>query len=265
MKTLALIGASLLLSGGVLAQNSCLTCHKRTEGSRGGPAHDWPSSVHFANGIACADCHGGDPRSDNPAVAMDPGRGFVGSPAPADVPAFCGKCHQAVRENYATSAHARALASGAGPNCVTCHTAHRQQKVTLDLINEKTCGQCHDYDRAARLKEAMRGVESDILRLTERERTVFRHAVATDEEQKAIFAVRNQAHRLTHVLELNKILLSLDRVRPDLDRVEQRIAAKERMLDARRREGNALAALFFVGMVAAYATHRKLMGRDAGG
>jgi hypothetical protein len=195
------------------------------------------------------------------AVAMDPAKGFVGAPEPRQVPSFCGKCHQAVSANYMQSAHARALMSesGAGPNCVTCHTAHRQQKVKLDLINEKTCGQCHDYDRAAKLKEAMRGIETDITTMTARERYVFLHGMATDEEQKAIFAVRNQAHRLTHVLEINRILLSLDKVRPDLDRVERRVSAKEKVIEGRRRQGNTLMGLFFVGMVLAYATHRKLM------
>lgn len=266
MRILVTALALSVVGGAARAQNSCLTCHRQQEGDRGGPAHDWPTSVHFVNGIGCQDCHGGDARSDDPQIAMNPKNGFVGRPAPKDVPSFCGKCHEAVRDNYLQSAHAAMLQAdpSAAPNCVTCHTAHKQHKVTLDLINERTCGRCHDYARAARLKEAMRGIENDVQAVTARERHVFLHGIATDDEQKAIFAVRNQAHRLTHVLEIQRILGALDKVRPDLDRVEARISVKEKVLEDRRREGNALLVLFFIGMIVAYATHKRLMHTTSG-
>jgi len=260
-RTIAAICLALLLSTAANAQNSCYKCHLQNEGSGPGPAHDWPTSIHFRNGIACADCHGGNPRSDDPLVAMNRARGFLGKPSPTQVPNFCGKCHEAIRDNYLESAHAKALFAGVrpAPNCVTCHTAHRQQKVTLDLINPQTCGQCHSYDRAARLKEAMGGMEKDLTSLSKEERRIFLNGIDTEEEQKALFDVRNRVHRLTHVLDINKILPELAAVRPDLNRVQHEVDLKQKELEDRRHQGNILMGLFFVGAIAAYATHKKLM------
>ncbi len=39
------------------------------------------TDVHTANGLSCADCHGGDPANDDPGVAMSKAKGFVGKPA----------------------------------------------------------------------------------------------------------------------------------------------------------------------------------------
>ncbi len=92
------------------------------EGETRGPATmSLEADVHVQRGLSCADCHGGDPTSMDPAVAMapppdasaeggfapigagplgrragggvDPTKGFIGKPAIPEVPQFCARCH----------------------------------------------------------------------------------------------------------------------------------------------------------------------------
>ncbi len=59
-------------------QNSCYDCHSAVNDKEAAIAADWKSSVHASVGVTCADCHGGDPTSDQITVAMDPNRGVRG-------------------------------------------------------------------------------------------------------------------------------------------------------------------------------------------
>jgi nitrate/TMAO reductase-like tetraheme cytochrome c subunit len=264
MRAITLLTCLLWFSSATAgAQNSCLKCHEKQEGKFGAPAREWKTSIHFENAITCSDCHGGDPRSEDMGEAMNPAKGFLGSPSPTQVPDFCGKCHNAVRDNYSQSAHAMALRAGLkAPNCVTCHTAHRQQKVTLDLINPQTCGQCHTYDRAARLKEAMRGMETDLTAMERRENQVFLEGLDVEGEKKTLFDARNRAHRLTHVLDISRILLELGAVRADLPALDSRVRAKEKVIQDRKVLGTGLMLFFLVGAALAWFTHKKLMETD---
>ncbi len=264
MRTCVLIAAACLLLmtavAGADPQNSCLKCHSTLDGAAQAPAHDWPSSVHFRNSIACADCHGGNPRSDDPAEAMSPARGFVGKPSPQQVPDFCGKCHLNVRDNYKQSAHAQALAAGMkAPNCVTCHTAHRQQTVTLDLINPQTCGQCHTYTRAAHLKETVRSAENDLTTAERREDAMFLEGLDVQPEHEALFSVRNQVHGLTHILDTTIIDARMAAVRPQMQSLDSRLGSQERVVRGRQQLGTGLMVFFLVGAGIAWWVHTKLM------
>ena len=77
----------------VMAQEEivCIRCHGALPGRLGEPVKLWRGSIHAANGIACNDCHGGDPK--DAANAMSPARGFLGAPKETAIPAFCGRRH----------------------------------------------------------------------------------------------------------------------------------------------------------------------------
>ena len=130
----------------------CIQCHGALTGKLGDPVKLWRGSIHAENGIACNDCHGGDPK--DLVNAMSPSRGFLGVPKEKDIPAFCGRCHVGVKNDYLQSAHGKALGKG-GPTCVTCHGNHQVVKASLDIINEKRCTQCHSFERARIIREAM--------------------------------------------------------------------------------------------------------------
>src|SRR3990167_9951967 len=139
-------------------ESVCITCHRELGGPFAEPVTLWETSIHHQMGNKCEGCHGGDPT--DPAEAMSREKGFVGAPKnKAEIPDFCGKCHVGVRENYIKSPHYQAALAGMGPTCVTCHNSHDVQKASMDLINEKTCTQCHSYDNAQRIKQAFVSAE----------------------------------------------------------------------------------------------------------
>ena len=148
------------------AEDSCVGCHSKLEDSRlRAPAEAANSDVHHTQGVSCAGCHSGDPTSDDPAVAMDPKRGFVAKFTHKAIPEMCGSCHSNAAfmlryspniptdqlAQYRTSKHGQALATG-DTNvavCTSCHGAHgilppadARSPVYPTRIVE-TCGHCH--------------------------------------------------------------------------------------------------------------------------
>ncbi len=234
-------------------KNTCVECHQQAEEEElRVPVEQWKTSIHYKGGISCSDCHGGDPKQEDEDLAMSEETGFVGVPEDTEIPDFCGKCHSAVRDNYMQSAHAEALlADEDGPTCVTCHTAHEQQRASLDLINEDLCGTCHDYDQALRLKEAMRAMEGDLISMEARVEALFSEGLDVESEQRALFAVRNRTHRLTHVLDIDRILLELGSVRADLMKLDSRVTEQENIVRNRKRVGTILIVFFLLAAVLA--------------
>jgi predicted CXXCH cytochrome family protein len=143
----------------------CAACHLELDDAAVDVGTFYAVDVHAREGLSCADCHGGDPHTDDEDAAMSPAAGFRGAPKPADVPRFCGRCHSDPaymrRHNpalpvdqlalYRTSGHGRANAAG-NPDvatCVSCHTAHTirppsEPKSTVHPTQvAHTCGRCH--------------------------------------------------------------------------------------------------------------------------
>jgi len=133
-------------------------------GSRG-PATVFTEDVHFQRGLSCADCHGGDPTSADPTVAMDPANGFRGRPARTDIPQFCARCHadpaymRKYNPNLPTDQYAKYLTSQHGKRnsvgdvdvavCTSCHEAHgiRSKQDPASPVYPTnipgTCASCH--------------------------------------------------------------------------------------------------------------------------
>jgi hypothetical protein len=149
----------------VAAKDSCVECHSVMEGSLQRPAQLFNNDVHKSHGFSCASCHGGDPSSDDPLVAMSPARGFLGKVRRTSIPKFCARCHsdatlmhkydpqQRVDQYalYQTSVHGKRIAAGdaAAATCVDCHSVHdiRQVKDPLSPVHPlripETCSHCH--------------------------------------------------------------------------------------------------------------------------
>ncbi len=229
----------LLVSSSAIAQQEsvCLTCHEDI-------AKDWKRSIHFKNGISCHNCHGGDPKdADN---AMDPKKGFIGKPSELQVPEFCGRCHVGVKENYLKSDHSAALVRG-GPSCVTCHTSHKQQRASLDLINRELCAQCHSFERAEKIRNAMLMSESEIANLEQRLDSLHSQEYDIDAVKKSLFATRNQFHRLTHVVDLDLILKETTGIQSELARLKSDVAEKEKIEAKRKVYGGIIIVFFLLG------------------
>jgi predicted CXXCH cytochrome family protein len=144
--------------------DSCVECHAALPDELGAPVEGMKRDVHAAHGLSCADCHGGDP-SDPDLSSMEPEKGFRGTPARAEIPDFCARCHSDPaymrkfdpsfptnqRERFHTSVHGKRLAEGDEKvaTCTSCHGVHgirsgRQADSPVYPANiPATCGGCH--------------------------------------------------------------------------------------------------------------------------
>jgi predicted CXXCH cytochrome family protein len=161
----AALAMALTLAATPPPGGTCEECHAGLSGDLAKPAVAFAGDIHVQAGLGCATCHGGDPTSDDPEVAMSRAKGFRGVPAAKDIPTLCGGCHANVGfvkrfapnlptdqlARYQTSRHARELATG-NPRaavCSSCHEAHgivstkdpRSPVYPTRVVD--TCGRCH--------------------------------------------------------------------------------------------------------------------------
>jgi hypothetical protein len=154
------------------AGNACVRCHESQTGRLGEIVQEWKNSVHFANGVGCDGCHGGDagaraehferPEAFQAAshLSRDPrlltatrsAGEFVTHVRGREVSYFCGKCHTLVKEKHLGSPHG----DNGDPSCLYCHarrpdgfSTHAIVAPTLDVIDTRglaeggRCAPCH--------------------------------------------------------------------------------------------------------------------------
>lgn len=240
-----LLCAALLWAGPALAEDTvCIQCHSGQDGRLSEPVGQWRTSVHSANGISCHDCHGGDPTDF--AMAMSPERGFIGAPDYTAVPEFCGRCHLGVKEDYLDSAHGRALETG-GPQCVLCHGNHAIQLASIELINQDSCTRCHEYERAAQVKQTIAATETTLLKLEKSVASLHRVGIDVGRIKDDLFAKRNSFRRLFHTVELEKIKNQTAQFNQDLSATKQKIDEYESELGQRKVVGGGIVLLLLLG------------------
>ena len=228
--------------------DACIECHTsdiiKSE-FRAIPT-EWKKSWHYQNDVSCHSCHGGDPK--DAATSMDPHRFFAGTPKPARVPEFCGKCHIGILKNYQESGHGRALkSSGKGPSCVTCHGSHNIQKASIDIINEKFCTKCHSYERSRVMRQALFLTEKKIEELNARLKQVKVEGLVAEEEEKSLFSTYGEFRTLFHTEDVSLVKKRTDEFTTKLGIIEKRI---QDLFDELRfrRNVSAFLALIFMGM-----------------
>ncbi|MBI1882840.1 MAG: cytochrome c3 family protein [Chlamydiae bacterium] len=155
----------VLAENGEQKKNSCVECHKLIDDENGGVVGLMAHDVHAQVGLSCADCHGGDPSSDDIEVAKSPQKGFIGAPKRNEIPQFCARCHADPNymrpfnpnlptdqfSKYQTSEHGKRNAQGDDhvAVCSSCHGAHGIRRVNdpLSPIFKRnaplTCSKCH--------------------------------------------------------------------------------------------------------------------------
>jgi len=204
---------------------------------------EWRQSWHYQNGVSCNDCHGGDPA--DAAMAMSPQRGFVGTPTYQAVPEFCGKCHIGILKNYLESGHGKALkASGSGPNCVTCHGSHGIQKANIDIINDQRCTQCHTYDRARIMKQALFATEKKIRDLETALKKLSSEGMYTEKEGKALFRTEAEFRTLFHTVDVDRVKEKTDGFMQDLNDLQNKVDALFVELQSRKNFSGFLLLVF---------------------
>ncbi|GAB4390307.1 MAG: cytochrome c3 family protein [Thermodesulfovibrionales bacterium] len=241
------------------ARTVCLECHGSEdvpEAMRDIPVK-WRESWHYANGVSCHDCHGGDPR--DAVMAMSKEKGFVGAPAMKDVPDFCGRCHIGIERSYMESGHGKALEKwGSGPSCVTCHGAHDIKKASLDIINRQTCTQCHGYERAEAMKQALVGTERIIRRAEASIAGLASRGVYTEPYEKTLFRTHAEFRSLFHTVDVELVKKRTEEFSGRLRDLEDRLASVSGDLAFRKRYSAALVLIFLSLGVVLVALHRTL-------
>src|SRR5581483_3967833 len=146
-------------------KNSCVECHAALPDNLGVTQEKFNEDIHSRKGLTCASCHGGDPTSDDPGVAMSKKAGWKGKIERKQVPELCGSCHSNAAymrqfnprlrtdqlSEYRTSVHGKRLAGG-DTNvavCTDCHSVHdvRAPSDSRSSVNPanvaNTCARCH--------------------------------------------------------------------------------------------------------------------------
>ncbi|OGO57968.1 MAG: hypothetical protein A2Z32_01600 [Chloroflexi bacterium RBG_16_69_14] len=144
--------------------NTCFDCHVSLNDKQQAISETWQKSIHGAGGIGCADCHGGDPRSDQITVAMSTEAGFQGTPSRDATVGICGSCHSDAEmmrpyslptdqfSKYWTSIHGQRLLAADDTKvaiCIDCHGSHEIKKASdptaevYPLNVPATCSRCH--------------------------------------------------------------------------------------------------------------------------
>ena len=144
----------------------CVDCHLALDDERiTPPARAFADDIHAKAGFTCVFCHGGDANAQDHELAHDRKKGFLGKPAPRDIPGICARCHSdaaAMKHfnpslrvdqlaEYRTSRHGKKLAEGDTrvAQCASCHGAHGIQPVkdSRSPVSTKrvaeTCNKCH--------------------------------------------------------------------------------------------------------------------------
>jgi hypothetical protein len=145
-------------------KNTCFACHSAIAPPQRAITEQWQASVHGQNGVGCADCHGGDPTSDEIGVSMDPVNGFIGNPTRSATVDLCGTCHSDVERmrqyqiptdqlvKYEASVHGQRLLNDKDVRvaiCIDCHGSHDVKKASdpsadvYPLNVPKLCSSCH--------------------------------------------------------------------------------------------------------------------------
>ena len=146
----------------LFAEDKCYTCHTTIEDKT---ALMFKHDVHFAKGISCAGCHGGNANQEDQEKAMDTTVGFIGVPKGDEISKTCAGCHSNSEKMHSlgsslptgqwdklqSSVHGKLSLTGKEhiAQCITCHSVHEIVSVKnpaspvypLNIV--KTCGKCH--------------------------------------------------------------------------------------------------------------------------
>jgi hypothetical protein len=235
-------------AGVQVQKNVCIECHssEMVKPEDRDIPRKWETSWHSQNGISCHNCHGGDPNdAEN---AMSPQRGYVGTPEPAKIPEFCGKCHAGILKIFLESGHGKALkSSGKGPNCVTCHGSHTVQKASIQIINEPLCTKCHSYGRVKEMRQALSVTENRMNEIEKSLKQLKAEGVFTDEEDKSLFSTQAQFRTLFHSEDVSLIRKRTDEFAGKLDQIREKIQKTFDELRFRR-DFSAFLMMIFAGM-----------------
>lgn len=230
------------------ANNACISCHAGLDDDDlVEPVGEWRASVHNPAGIACQDCHGGNPATQVEDDAHDPAAGFIGEPEPEQIHEVCGSCHQLQTDNYLPSPHG--IEGEFWPSCVDCHGNHEVAlAVAAQIAVPDKCEDCHEQDV---LDDFIAVVDRGLMPIENfRSAAVPIKAGGVPVEQ--ILMQANMAEdafrsRASHVFVLTDMIAVVDSLEATYPTIEKSLESADTELSTRRKFGW-IFAVFFVLM-----------------
>lgn len=231
------------------SSNSCINCHQTLSDTRlSAPVNLWSASVHAEVGNTCDGCHGGNP-DDNTDKAMSQANNFYAAPKEDEIVQFCGKCHRELADNFMVSQHGETGTQ----TCIGCHGSHTIRRISIDIINEKICTECHSYEQAEKLKTMLQNLhgkfqtsKGNVKRIT---------GFPTDSLDKDLDKTWNQLRQvrmISHTFDLTRIEAEAVKVEHSIKQTDIEIDRLLELADNRKTWGYAAIGIF---LILALATH----------
>jgi hypothetical protein len=229
--------------------NSCINCHQTLTDTRlSTPVKLWSASVHAEVGNTCDGCHGGNP-DDNTDKAMSQSNNFYAAPKEDEIVQFCGKCHRELADNFMTSQHGETGTQ----TCIGCHGSHTIRRISIDIINEKTCTECHSYEQPEKIKNILQNLHGKFQ--TSKNNVKRISGFPTDSLDKDLEKTWNQLRQvrmISHTFELNRIEAEAGKVEHAIKQTDTEIARLLELAENRKTWGYAAIGIF---LLLAIATH----------
>lgn len=205
--------------------NSCINCHQTQPDQRlSQPVTLWSASVHAEVGNTCDGCHGGNP-DDTTMNSMSKENNFYAAPKEEDIVQFCGKCHRELADNFMTSQHG---VTGT-QNCIGCHGSHTIRRISIDIINEKTCTECHDYEQPQKLRTILEALHGHFRASKDKVNQITGFPTGSlNKEMDKIWNQLRQVRMISHTFDVAKVQASSEKVEVELKQTDMEIT---RLLD----------------------------------
>lgn len=237
----------------------CINCHKSLDDKRlKEPVTLWSKSVHSEVGNTCDGCHGGDP-DDKTEGAHSKKNNFYKAPDEEEVAGFCGKCHRQIANNFMQSMHGLSEVL----NCIYCHGSHTIQRISVNIINEDKCTECHEYDGPKTLKgilvslhEQLHGSESTASVITG-----FPMATIQSDIEKSRKKLR-EFRMLLHIFDIEHIKEEAKEVDNEIKQTKSEINRLLILSEKRSLLGYILIPVFLLLAVVAYVTKKNMEETD---
>lgn len=229
--------------------NSCINCHQTLADKRlSEPAALWASSVHAEVGNTCDGCHGGNPE-DTSEKAMSTDNSFYAAPKEDEIVQFCGKCHRELADNFMTSQHGMTGTQ----TCIGCHGSHTIRRISIDIINEKTCTECHSYEQPEKLKAILQSLHGKFQASKIKVKLIT--GLPTDALDKDLDKIWNQLRQvrmISHTFDLPRIQADAEKVEHSIKQTDAEIERLVDIVESRTTWGYAAIGIF---LLLAIATH----------
>ncbi len=241
------------------ARKSCIDCHKGLEDARlREPVGLWSASVHAEVGNTCDGCHGGNP-ADAAKSSMSKENNFYAAPKKNEIVQFCGKCHQELSATFMKSEHGIT----GEQTCIGCHGSHTIRRISIDIINEEKCSECHDYDEPEKLKNILLGLHGKFRNSTSKAKSITGLPTEpVNKELDKVWTQLRQVRMISHTFDIPKVETFAQKTDESIGQVDLEITRLLDVVHERKIWGYASVALFALLAISFYFYNRSDPDRE---